>query len=324
MSSNIEIKPSQRRLVPGEETPITVVVQFDKPTKVRGIHALFHGAERTEANYTVTTTDSKGRTKTETRTAVDHVDIVRDEFLLLGDPRKGFFSRLGDSMATWVGGGSHQLVEPGSHEFELTLAIPRQSPATFQGKKCSVFYRLKISVDLPIKYDWSHSDDFEVAPERIEFRDAQPVHVVFPDEGGRSFWDKTFGKDVKLNLAMDRDALTVGEQALAMLTVESPEPLNVDKMEISLVGKESSEAGGHRDSHAHHHSLGQIESPNVISTRSVHEFEIVVPPLDAPHTQVGTKFQIDWTIEVRLYIPWAKDPVIRVPVTILPATTASA
>ena len=93
----------------------------------------------------------------------------------------------------------------------------------------------------------------------------------------------------------------------------------VDKMEISLVGRESSEAHGHTDGHSHKHSLGQIDSPNVISSQSVHEFEIVVPELDGPHTQSGTKFSVDWTIEVRLYIPWAKDPTIRVPVTILPA-----
>jgi hypothetical protein len=311
------------KLFPNEKTPVKVLVRFDKPTKVRGIHALFHGAERTEATYTVTTTDSKGRSKTETRTAVEHVDIVREEFLLFGAERKGFFSRLGDSMATWVGGGSHEVIQPGEQEFTLELGIPEHAPASFKGKKCEVFYRLKVSVDLPIKYDWSQSRDFEVAPKRIDFRDTAPIHVVFPDESGRSFWDKTIGKDVKLNVAVDRDTLSVGEQALAMLTVESPEPLKVDKMEISLVGKESCEAHGHTDSHAHNHPLGQIDSPQVISSQSVHEFEIVVPQLEVPHTQSGEKFSVDWTIEVRLYIPWAKDPTIKVPVTILPAVKNS-
>ncbi len=306
-------------MTPDEATPIQVVIRFDSATKVRGIHALFHGAERTEATYTVTTTDAKGKTRTETRTAVEHVDIVREEFLLFGARRKGFFSRLGDSMATWFGGGSHQLVEAGEHEFSLTLKIPDRSPTSFKGKKCEVFYRLKVSVDLPIKFDWSASKDFEVTPPKIEYHDTAPVHVVYPDESGRSFWDKTFGKDVKLNVAVDRDTLAVGEQALAMLTVESPEPLTVDRMDVSLVGRESTEAHGHRDSHIYQHSLGQIDAPSVISSQSVHEFEIVVPELEGPPTQSGEKFSIDWSIEVRLHIPWAKDPTIRVPVRILPA-----
>lgn len=323
MSSKIEIRSNQDFLSPGEKTPIKVLVRFDKPTKVRGIHALFHGAERTEATYTVTTTDSKGRSKTETRTAVEHVDIVKKEFLLQGEERKGFFSRLGDSMATWVGGGTHELIEAGEHEYDLAIEIPDHAPASFKGKKCSVFYRLKVSVDLPIKFDWSQSRDFEVAPKRIEFQDTSPVHVVFPDASGRSFWDKTFGKDVKLNVAVDRDTLTVGEKALAMLTVDSPEPLKVDKMEISLVGRESTKANGHADGHSHKHSLGQIDSPSVISSESVHEFEIIVPKLDGPHTQSGENFSIDWTVEVRLHIPWAKDPTIRVPVTILPSVNGN-
>ena len=222
-------------------------------------------------------------------------------------------------MATWVGGGSHELIDAGEHEFSLELEIPEHSPASFTGRKCEVFYRLNVSVDLPIKYDWSQSRDFEVAPNKVSFQDTAPIHVVFPDESGRSFWDKTFGTDVKLNVAVDRDTLSVGEQALAMLTVESPEPLKVDKMEISLVGRETVEAHGHTDNHAHKHSLGQIDSPSVISSQSVHEFEIIVPELEAPHTQSGAKYKIDWMIEIRLYIPWAKDPTITVPVTILPA-----
>ena len=318
MAEKIQILSDQTLLSRDDEMPVRVLVQFEKPTKVRGIRANFHGAEKTEATYTVTTTDSKGQAKTEIRTTTEYVDIVKKEFLLHGEERKGFFSRLGDSMATWFGGGSHDVMEPGEHEFSLNLRIPDNAPASFKGKKCAVFYKVDVSVDLPIKIDWSQTQEFEVASEKIEFQDTGPVHVVFPDESGRSFWDNTFGKDVKLNLAIDREKLAIGEQALAMLTVESPEPLKVDKMEIHLVGKESIVAHRHSDSYSHKHSLGQIDSPNVISNDSVHEFEIVIPEIDGPHSQTGKNFKVNWTIEVRLKVPWAKDPIIRVPIEILP------
>ena len=318
MSKNIQILSQWKQLSRGGEMPVRVLVNFERPTKVRGIRAEFYGAEKTEATYTVTTTDGKGKSKTETRTATEYVDIVKEDFLLFGQERKGFFARLWDSLTTWFGGGSHQVVDPGEHEYLINVKIPPQAPASFKGKKCEVFYRLTVHVDLPIKIDWSQSQDFEVVPDKIAFAETAPVHVVFPDASGRSFWDKAFGKDVKLNLAVDRDTLAIGEQALAMLTVESPEPLKVNKMEIHLVGTESTTAQGHTDSHAHTHQLGQIDSPNVISNESVHEFEILVPEIDAPHSQTGNNFEVNWTVEVRLSVPWAKDPVIRVPIRLVP------
>jgi hypothetical protein len=321
MAQKIQIVSERTRLSRNEEIPVRILVNFEKPTRVRGIYAEFHGAEKTEATYTVTTTDSKGRAKTETRTATEYVEIVNEQFLFFGEKRKGFFARLFDSLATWFGGGSHQVVQPGEHEYSITVKVPRSAPASFKGKKCEVFYRVTVRVDLPIKIDWTHSQNFEVTPDKIEFKDTAPVLVVFPDASGRSFWDKTFGKDVKLNLAVDRDTLAIGEQALAMLTVETPEPLKVNKMAINLVGKETTTAHGHSDSYSHKYSLGQIDSPNVISNESVHEFEILVPEMEAPYTQTGTNFEVNWTIEVQLFIPWAKDPIIQVPIRILPKPT---
>ncbi|MFK7766049.1 MAG: hypothetical protein AB8B55_02320 [Mariniblastus sp.] len=321
MPEKIQILSDHTALIRGQETTARVVLNFTKPTKVRGIHAVFHAAEKTTATYTTTTTDSKGRAKTETRTATQFVDIVKEQFLLHGAKRKGFFSRIGDSMATWVGGGSHVVLE-GEHEFPLVLHVPDNAPASFKGNKCEVFYKVDIAVDLPIKIDWSKSQGFAVTPEKVEFKDTAPVHVVFPDESGRTFWDKTFGKDVKLNLAVDRDRVSVGEQALAMLTVETPEPLKVNKMEILLVGTESTVANGHTDSFAYSYPLGQIDSPNVISNDSAHEFELEIPEIEGPHSQTGTHYEVVWTIEVRLKIPWAKDPIIRAPITIAPAANA--
>lgn len=320
MSVKINIQ-DQKQLIPGEKTPVRFVVNFDKATKVRGIRALFWAAERTEATYVVTTTDSKGKVKTETRTAVEHVDIAKESFLLRGQERKRFFSRLGDSLATWVGKGEHEKIGPGECEFHVDIAIPKNAPASFKGKKCEVFYRLKVEVDLPIKLDKSETQQFDVPPVGFDFDQVKAVHVTFPDESGRSFWDKTFGKKVTLNLAVDRDAMHPGEKGLAMLTVEAEDTLKVDQIEAKLVGTESSNANGHSDRHVHLHPLGDVQAPNIISSETVHEFDILIPEIEGPLTQTGKNFDIDWSIQVQLKIPWAKDPVIQVPIRIVPRTS---
>ncbi len=318
MGKNIDIRLDQTDLVRGQKARVKVRIRFDKPTKVRGIRAQFHGFEKTKASYTTTETGADGKTKTVTRTATEYVDIVKEDFLLLGDDRKGFFSRIGDSMATMVGGGDHELVEPGEKEFTIDVEIPHDAPASFEGKLCEVTYNVSVSVDVPIKIDWHESTSLDLAPTEVEFQDTKPVHVVYPDDTGRSFMDKTFGKDVRLNLAVDRDTLKVGEVAMAMLTVETPEPLKVDKIEVLLVGIEKSIAQGHEETHNHQHLVCQLDSPGVISNDSVNEFEILIPQLEAPHSQTGKNFGISWQIQVRLYVPWAKDPTLKAPIRILP------
>ncbi len=306
------------RLGRGQANPVKIIVDFDKPTRVRGIHATFHAAEKTVANYTVTTTDAKGKTRVETRTAVEYSNIVKETFLLFGNARKGFFSRLLDSLLTWIGRGQHEVVQPGHREFEVNLKIPDQAPASFEGGKCQVFYVLTVQVDLPIKIDWSGKHQFAVGPMGTALDDINPVHVVFPDESGRSFWDRKMGKDVTLNLALDRDTLSAGEKALAMLTVETPEPLKIDEISVFLVGVESTTAQGHKDSHGHNHPLDDIDSPNVITNESVHEFDVQIPDIEGPYTQTGQNFDVRWFVKVRLKVPWAKDPIIRLPIKLLP------
>ena len=318
MGDNIRFDIKDLRLEASEKVVVPVVVRFDKPTKVRGIHAEFFGAEKTQAVYTKTTTDSKGRVKTETHTATEYDEIVKEEFLLMGEERKGFFSRLGDSAATWVGGGSHEIVEAGEHKFPVTIQLPPKARASFKGKKCEVFYRLKVAVDLPIRIDWSEETFFEVVGIPVSPKAINPVHVVFPDENGRSFWDGVFGKDVTLNLALDRDTLSPGDTALAMLTVETPKPLNVSKIDVNIVGLETTEAHGHHDRYQHRFPVGEVSSPNVIANESVHEFEVVVPEIEGPYSQAGQKFDVSWSVQVQLKVPWAKDPLIEVPIKLIP------
>lgn len=317
MPSKIEFASDQAPLVRGQKHPVRILVHFEKPTKVRGIRALVWGAERTEATYTTTRTDSEGRTTTTTHTAVQHAEIIKEQLLLQGEERLGFFSRIGDSLATWVGAGKHEILGPGTQEFNIDVDVPVNAPASFQGKKCSVFYKVDVSVDLPIKIDWFESLELELPTEKPELVETSPVHIVFPDESGRSFWDKTFGKPVTLNLAIDRDTLTSGEKAMAMLTIESPEPLQIKKIDYCLLGTENSRAQGHTDSYTHRIPLDEIESPGVIAEEAVHEFEIELPPHEAPVSQTGVNYEVQWLLELRLHIPWAKDPVTQVPIQIV-------
>lgn len=315
MASPINISFSQQAIYPGSTTQAKIVIDVSKPTKVRNITARLDGFERAKAEYSETDADGES----EKKTARVSVELLKEEFLLTGDKRKGFFGRLGDSASTLVGGGDHELLEPGSYEYNVDLNIPESAPPSIKGKLSSVEYNFSVQVDIPVKIDWKKTISLQVLPVEQTFDQSQPAQASFPDESGRSMWQKAFGKDVTMNLAIDRDCLTAGEQALAMLTVESAEPLKVSKIQIQLVGKESTDVRSRRDSHFHRIKLGEIDSPNMIAGPSVHEFEILVPPLTVPHSQTGKNFAVVWKFEAQIHIPWASDPVIGVPMTLLPS-----
>ena len=84
MASEIRIEPPSDIIVRGQPMTVPVILLLDEPLKVRGIHGDFSGAEETKAVYTTTTTDSKGRTQTQTHTAVQREDIVTQADLLVG------------------------------------------------------------------------------------------------------------------------------------------------------------------------------------------------------------------------------------------------
>jgi hypothetical protein len=319
VGKEIEIVLPGQFLKRGESNRINIAITFPSPTKVRGIRAEFAGIEKTSADYTTTETDSDGKSRTVTRTATEYVEIVKEEFLLMGEPRKGFFGRIGDSMKTVVGGGEHEEVAPGEMTFEVDVFIPKDALASFKGKKSEVSYSMSVSVDIPIKVDWHKKQELTLQPEPVDFSQTNPVHIVFPDDTGRSFWNKKFGKDVRINLAVDRDLLTIGEQALAMLTVETPEPLKVKKIEVALVATESTSAQGHNDLYHHRIEMSNLDSPGLITNETVEEFEIVVPESEAPFTQQGTNFNVAWVVEIRLHIPWAADPIVSAPIKVMAA-----
>lgn len=315
MASPVRIEIENSTVLPGESTQAKVFVTIEKSTRVRNITARFYGYEEVEA--TVTERDSDGDSKTVTRT--ERTTIVDETFLLLGDERKGFFGRLADSASTIMGGGDHEVLEPGEYEYTVDLAVPESATASGKSDLFRVEYSLQASVDLPIKIDWSAKETITVPLPEARFEDSQPAHTTFPDASGRSLWQKTFGKEVTLNLALDRDRMVAGQRVTGMLTIESPEPLNIKKVVVRLAGTETSNVRGDRDSRAWNDMLCEIDAPTVMADRSVHEFDFVVPESKKPFSHIGLNFEVRWSIEAQIYIPWAADPVIRVPVLVAAA-----
>lgn len=310
--SEIRIQPPSDELIPGEAVQIPIVLVLDEPTRARGLHATFHGAEETKATYT---TYNAANNTTQTHTAVEHIDIVKAEFLLTGNERKGFFGNLADAVATMFGGGEHELLDPGEYPFEVTVEVPPGARASFAGEKCRVFYELSVLLDIPLGRDLKATCAFQVAGADKHDGPTGPVRTCYPDDAERGFFDSLLGPDVRIEAALRERCPRAGDRIEGIFVVESVKPLDYRRIDVRLITVESTTAHSHDDSHVHQGEPQTIATAGVIEGRDSREFTLPVAP-PGPGPTHGERFSIESFVQIELDVPWAKDPKIRIPVTL--------
>jgi len=310
----IQIAPASNMLVPGEPTRIPILLILDEPVKVRGLHATLHAAEETQATYTTYNASTKS---TQVHTAVEHVDIVKKEFLLTGNERKGFVGNLADGFATLLGGGDHDVLNSGEYAFEVEVLLPADARPSFTGRKCRVFYELWAQLDIPVARDVKASHAFEVlgAQERAAV-ERTPVRTRYPEDQKTGLLDAWFAPDVRVELALPQQAYHEGDRLQGRFTVNAPEPLVYDAINARLMSVETTTAQGHSDSFLHFGDPTVVTSSGVIDNEYSQDFSLDVS-FPGPKPSRGNLFQIDCFLQIELDVPWAKDPKIRVPITVL-------
>jgi len=317
MANEIRIRPPTDTLVRGQTITVPIVLMLERRLKARGIHAKFLGAEETKAVYTTTSTDSKGHVTTHTHTAVEHVEITAQTNLLAGNEKMGFFGNMSDALATVVGAGKHDTLEPGEHAFDVEVSVPANAPAAHVGQKTRVFYELEVHVDVPAGFDLKAKQSFQVEPLPVEEYETAPVRTRYPDDDGRGLFDSFVSPDVRVEMALAADKYQPHEMIDGIFTIEPEKPLKCRRILVQLLGIETSEAHGHTDRYAHKGAVLDLGTPGTITTKYAQEFSLPAA-IAAPPTARGKKFSIEWFVQVQLDVPWAKDPKIRTPIMLLP------
>jgi hypothetical protein len=312
--AEIRIQPTSDELVPGQTSRIPIVVVLDKALKVRGLHATFHGAEETKATYTTYNAATKS---TQTNTAVEHVDIVKTDYVLSGGERKGFFGNIADGLATIFGSGDHEVLEPGEYPFEVEVQVPPDARASFEGKKCRVFYELSVLIDIPMWRDVKALQSFQVKLASDERRAPHgSIRTRYPEDQDRGLFDALMSPEIRVEAALAEGLLRDGDTIEGILVVDTPKPLRYRAISVRLIAVENTSAQGHTDSYTHKGEPLRIATEGVIEGNYSQEFNL---PVSSPGamTARGRLFSIDCFLQIELDVPWAKDPSIRVPVTSL-------
>ncbi len=307
-----EITMEESELVPGGRATLRFRITAHAPVKLRGAHVHFRGFEETKAVYTT----SDGKTTT-THTAVEKHVLVEGRETILGKPPAGFFSNLADGAMTLLGGGDHEILEPGRHEATLRVELPGELPPTFAAKKIRIAYEAGVHLDLPAARDFQHTESFAVAPVDTEIPVAVPLSLRYPEDAKRGFFDSLFGPEVQMRVDLESTVVRRGEELIGELQVHSKEkPLSVEAVECTLLRRETSEAQKHKDKHAHKLVVERIPQQHPRSTRLSVPFTVTVPESAIP-ARNGAKFTLAHELAVSLDVPWAKDPTIRIPIRVV-------
>lgn len=314
-SVELVINPPSDTLVRDAPMRVPIVLRLATPRRVRSIIANFHGAEETKATYITTHVGAKGQVTTQVHTAIEHVDIVKREWLLAGSERMGCIANLVDSLATMLGGGRHKRMMPGENQFEVEITIPQDAQPTHKGKLSRVFYELSVHVDIALGRDLKACQSFGVMPALQDNIDAKQVRVCYPDDEGRGFWSSLFKPDIRMEIVIDRDRVKRGETISGSFHIETPKPLDVRQVQVRLVGYEKSVAQGHKDNHHYEGEPVTIHTPRMIAPSLSSDFSLPAE-VEGPSTAKGKLYSIDWFVELTLDVPWAKDPKIRAPITL--------
>lgn len=322
MPNEIHFQSPAGELVRGQPLTVPIRLNLETPLKVRGIQARFHGAEETKADYTTTSTDSKGNTTTHHHTAVELVDVIDQKHLLRGSEPQGTLRNIGDAVATMFGGGRHEVLDASAYDFQVEVTVPADAPATHTGQRSRVFYELSLCVDVPLAFDLKATQAFQVARSDAAEVEPKPVRVRYPEDKGRGFWDSIFSPDVRVELALARDTLRIGETVEGIFSVESTKAFKVRAIRARLFGIEQSSAQSHTDSRMHEGEPVELAGAGEIEGSFSQEFTFTAE-IDAPPTTRGKLFSIDWYVQVEFDVPWSRDPKIRAPITLLPRANSN-
>jgi len=308
-----EITLEEAELTPGGRATLRFRTNVREPIKLRGAHVHFRGFEETKAVYTT----SDGKTTT-THTATERNTLVEERNTFKGSAPAGFFANLADGAKTMLGGGDHEELPRGPHDVVLEVDLPLELPETFKAKKVKIAYEAAIHLDLPAARDFRHSVTFEIPPMLLtEAPDPEPLSIRYPEDSGRGFFDSVFGPDVTMRVAVNSVVVRRGDVISGELEVRSPDkPLKARAVVCQLIRREKSQAQGHSDGHAETLVTERMEQREGTSNSLFVSFAVRVPDEAIPSCR-GAKFTLAHELAVSLDVAWAKDPTIRIPVTVV-------
>lgn len=196
------------------------------------------------------------------------------------------------------------VLEAGSRlALPFEVKLPKGIPPTFRSPASTIEYRLETRVDIPWWPDGWGSFILRVAPSRPGPEQIAEAFVANSARGPR-------GKELQLELRLDRTALTLGGELGGALSIENVEHHAVRRVELAVVVVDAPVGKSQYGAIEIHRSTPIVLVPGVPAAGVAYPFVLRLPAHIVP-SFTGKRVRVRWYLEARAVIRYGRDVVLR-------------
>ena len=205
--------------------------------------------------------------------------------------------------------GKGKLPE-GRSSYRVRFELPAGAPPSYEGFAASTRYELTVRVDIPWWPDRKSAFQITVKHKPAPGDEGKPV--VFTTAQGASDFSRPY-----LEASLATDVLAPGETLNGTFALlNPPERASVEVRVVGaqkrIVGSSTAVTDQFRSRNAHE------VTPRGGGAQQTFKIPLGNDVLPTTHSVL---WHLDWHVEVRARIPWARDPVLRIPFTVIPPRT---
>ncbi|KAL4612952.1 arrestin domain-containing protein 3-like [Arapaima gigas] len=219
-------------------------------------------------------------------------------------------------------GESNIVLAPGSHVYPFSFRMPRSMPSTFKGEYGSVEYKVEAKLS---RSWWLPSKAKSVFT--FHSKDDQSVqHLMAPQKGIVTKDFKVFiSGNVILHASLEKSGLRQGDESResdrllkVLLKVINNTSRNIT-VTFCVTQKQSFFARGCRKLHMN--NVQKVVGKSIPGNSKKKLTEVLTLPPDLPVSVLNCEIlKVEYKLRVYLDVPYAKDPEVKLPFVILPAS----
>jgi hypothetical protein len=210
-----------------------------------------------------------------------------------------------------------RTLSPGTTRYPFELELPAGLPPSYSGRRANVEYTLRATAPIAWWPDARSSFRVVVTPAPVEARSATP-RLYASDPGGPR------GRERHLECSLSDDAVFPGQPLRGSVALFNVAFHKYRELQLSFVATERAFTKHLRRSSSTQRArlTTRIPLANPAEGAAI-PFSLVLPEGALPSVE-SELWSYSWELEVRAEIPWARDLVLGVPLTVLPLGSSAA
>lgn len=210
-----------------------------------------------------------------------------------------------------------RTLRPGAARFAFELELPAGLPPSYEGRRATVEYSLRVSAPIRWWPDARSRFKLQVIPQAVAARTPTPRLYASDPAGPRA-------RERHLECSLSDDAIHPGQPLVGSVALFNVAYHRYRELQLSLVATERAFTARLRRSSSEQRACytSRIPLADPAEGEAI-PFALALPAEARPSVE-SELWSYSWELEVRVDIPWGRDLVLRVPLSVLPPGSTAA